>query len=35
MNEKTNGIDLVKHCGLLKLKKEELQIKKEMRSDWE
>lgn len=35
MSRKTNGIDLSKHCGVLKLKKDPLQIQKEMRNDWE
>jgi hypothetical protein len=34
-SKKTNGIDLSKHCGVLKLKKDALQIQKEMRNDWE
>lgn len=31
----TKGIDLSKHSGVLKLKKDALQIQKEMRDDWE
>ncbi len=34
-SKKTNGIDLYKHFGVLKLKKDPLQIQKEMRDDWE
>lgn len=29
------GVDISKHCGVLKLKKDPLQIQKEMRNDWE
>jgi hypothetical protein len=32
--KKTIGVDLSKHCGVLKLKKDPLQIQKEMRDDW-
>lgn len=34
-SKKTKGIDLSKHCGVLKLKKDALQIQKEMRNEWE
>lgn len=34
-SKKTNGIDLFKHCGVITLKKDALQIQKEMRNDWE
>ena len=34
-SKKSTGIDLSKHCGVLKLKKDPLQIQKEMRDDWE
>lgn len=34
-SKKTSGIDLSKHCGVLKLKKDALQIQKEMRDEWE
>ncbi len=32
---KEKGIDVSKHCGVLKLKKDPLQIQKEMRNEWE
>lgn len=35
VNKKVKGIDLSKHCGVLKLNKDALQIQKEMRNDWE
>lgn len=34
-SKKTNGVDLSNHCGVLKLKKDALQIQIEMRNDWE
>jgi hypothetical protein len=34
-SKKTNGIDLSKHCGVLKLKKDALQTQKELRDEWE
>ncbi len=34
-SKKEIGIDLSKHCGVLRLKKDALQIQKEMRNDWE
>ena len=34
-SKKTTGIDLSKHCGVLKLNKDALAIQKEMRNDWE
>ncbi len=34
-SKSNNGIDLSKHCGVLKLKKNPLQIQKEMRDEWE
>lgn len=29
------GIDLSKHCGVLKLKKDALQIQKDIRNEWQ
>jgi len=34
-SKKTNGIDLSKLSGVLTLKKDALQIQKEMRDDWQ
>lgn len=33
--KKEKVMDVSKHCGVLKLKKDPLQIQKEMRNDWE
>ena len=29
------GVDTTKHCGVLKLKKDPLQIQKELRNEWQ
>ena len=29
------GVDTLKHCGVIKLKKDPLTIQKEMRNEWE
>lgn len=31
---KSKGVDLSKHCGVIKLKKDPLQIQKELRNEW-
>lgn len=32
---KSNGVDVYKYCGKINLKKDALQIQKELRNEWE